>query len=206
MTHENNFRVQFIKALGGLAAVLNEDISKERILAYYEMFKNQDHGAVLEAIDKAGLFCKFFPKPAELFELMGGGKGGGKDPAVAWQEVMKAVENIGPYANVVFEDGAIAAAILALGDWPTLCEMNYKELALQRIPARFAALYAEAVRRGQHQAEGKVYGVIDRDNSARGYESEGIFIEAKTIGEIMADARYSTTALLENKSHDAPAH
>lgn len=185
--NQQEFKSRFFKDLGGLAITLGELVSKERLQAYFDALTDEhEPEAILEAIRKAVKTCKFFPKPAELIELMTGGKGGGKDPAVAWQEVLKAIEEIGPYGNVEFSDGAIGAAVMGLGGWPSLCEMSYEELTLQRIPAKFAALYSEAVRNGRHRTPGVLTGIIDRDNAARGYELESPAIKAKTMGEITA--------------------
>lgn len=201
MTNEKNYQARFTRALGGLALTLGEEVPEERFLAYFKIFKNHDPDAVLAAIDLAGLSCKFFPKPAELIELMTGGKGGGQDPTSAWQQVLKAMESIGSYSNAEFPDGAIAAAVMGLGGWPSLCELGYEELTLQRIPARFAALYSEAVRHGRHHSPGTVIGIIDRDNAARGYEFESPAIRAKTMPEIMDAAKAMRPAM---KLIDAP--
>lgn len=186
--NQQEFKIKFFKDLGSLALTLGEQVTKERLQAYFDILADDGRQPedILAAIRQAVKVCKFFPKPAELIELMTGGKGGGKDPAVAWQEVLKAMEDIGPYGNAKFSDGAIGAAVIALGGWPSLCGLSYKELTLQCIPAKFAALYAEAVRHGRHRSPGTVTGIIDRDNAARGYELESPAIKAKTMDEIMA--------------------
>lgn len=195
--NQQEFKIKFFKNLGSLALTLGEQVTKERLQAYFDILADggRQPEDILAAIRQAVKVCKFFPKPAELIELMTGGKGGGKDPAVAWQEVLKAMEDIGPYGNVEFSDGAIGAAIIGLGGWPSLCELSYEELTLQRIPARFAALYAEAVRHGRHRTPGALAGIIDRDNAARGYELESSTVRARAMGEIMNMARPKRPAM-----------
>jgi len=187
MKNNHDFKSRFFKDLGGLAITLGEQVSKERLQAYYDALTD-DHGPedILEAIRKAVKVCKFFPKPAELIELMTGGKGGGQDPAVAWQAVIHALEDVGSYANVEFEDGAIASAIEGLGGWAELGRMSYEDLKNHRIPAKFAALYAEAVRRGRHLKAGALYGSIDQDNAAKGFSLDAPTHRARTMTEIMA--------------------
>lgn len=194
---EKTFPDIFGETLGTLALLLDYDLSEEKIAAYLKFFTGKGYppADILAAIERAAETCKFFPKPAELIELMTGSKGGGQDPVVAWQQVVKAMEDIGPYANAEFSDGAIAAAVMGLGGWPALCELSYEELTLQRIPARFAALYAEAVRHGRHRASGSLTGVIDRDNAARGCELESLTVKAKTMGEIMDAAKPKRPAM-----------
>jgi len=182
--NEKTYKASFIKALGGLALTLGEAVPGERFLAYFEIFKNHDPELVLTAIGQAGLTCKFFPKPAELIELMTGGKGGGKDPAVAWQEVLYALESRGVYADVEFRDGAIAVAIELLGGWPALGEMTYDEMTYQRIPARFEALYKDAVRNGAHRRPRAVYGRVSIDNSFRGLNHQGQLLAAESAKDV----------------------
>ena len=184
---QTNPRVaEFVKALGGLAITLGEAVPEERILAYFLALRGYGLEPLLAAIHRATVTCRFFPKPAELVELITGAPGGGQDPDVAWQEVLHALEDVGSYGNVEFQDGAIAAAIEGLGGWSALGSLSYKEITLQRFPARFIALYADAVRRGCHHAPGVVFGSIDRANAARGYSLEGPVFRARTMQQIMA--------------------
>lgn len=195
MANFDAFKAEFSTALASLSLTLGDPIATDeelvgkRILAYYEILVPYGREAVLSAIRQAAGRCKFFPKPAELIEIITGGKGGGQDSAVAWQVVVRALEDIGAYSNVEFSDGAVAAAIEGLGGWVDLCRMSYDDLSLQRIPARFAALYAEAVRHGRHLEPGRLCGSLDRDNAARGFSLESSFIRAKTMSEIQSATR-----------------
>jgi hypothetical protein len=64
--------------------------------------------------------------------------------------------------------------------------MTYEDFTLQRIPAQFAALYSAAVKRGVHRRPGLVYGIHNRDNSARGYELAPQVAQAKTMAQVAA--------------------
>jgi hypothetical protein len=172
---------------------LGEAVKEERFLAYFEIFKNHDPEAVLTAINQAGIACKFFPKPAELIELMTGGKGGGQDPTVAWQQVLDALAMVGGYSNAKFGDGAIAAAIDGLGGWVWLSQQTYEDISTQRIQARFEALYREAVRQGRHHQPGEVVGSCATSNAALGFAARGFEVPERTVParsaeEIMADS------------------
>ena len=166
-----------IKALGGFAVTLGEDVSEERLALYASILAPYAAEDVLAAIRQASVTCRFFPKPAELIELMTGGKGGAPHPTVAWQELLAAIEDHGPYSSVEFANGAIPAAVEALGGWAAICALSWKELTLQRIQARFEDLYRDATRRGVHLRPGQVKGLFG-----------GRAVPARTIAEIEAAA------------------
>lgn len=79
----------------------------------------------------------FAPKPADLVRELAGTQ---TDRALlAWGKVHEAMQRVGAYTSVVFDDGAIHAAIEDIGGWPSICRSSIEELPhLQR---RFCASY-----------------------------------------------------------------
>ena len=63
----------------------------------------------------------FFPKISDLAAASA------REPYDAWQELVEAVEKVGPYRSVVFSDKAIGAAVLALGGWVKLGSIDLNE-------------------------------------------------------------------------------
>ena len=189
----------FADSLGSLALMLDHELTDAKIEAYFKFFERQGYAyaAVLAAIDKAAETCKFFPKPAELVELITGGKGGGQDPTAAWQQLLRNLETIGAYNSAEFQDGAIAAAVTALGGWPELAQMDYKTMSTQRIQARFEALYSEAIRQKQHLTPGKVPGLFEIENAARGIEHDPAETrQALSLPQIMNQSRQPARPVL----------
>jgi hypothetical protein len=48
---------------------------------------------------------------------------------LAWGKVMDAMQSVGAYTDVVFDDPAIHAAIEDLGGWPKVCRGELKDLS-----------------------------------------------------------------------------
>ncbi len=69
---------------------------------------------------------QFAPKPADIVRVL---RGTSADRSlVAWGKVLDAMQRVGAYQTVVFDDGAIHAAISDMGGWPTVCRSNIDEL------------------------------------------------------------------------------
>jgi len=68
----------------------------------------------------------FSPKPADIVRQLGGTA---TDRAMlAWGKVLEAMQSVGAYADVVFDDPAIHACVEDLGGWPKVCRGEMKDL------------------------------------------------------------------------------
>lgn len=68
----------------------------------------------------------FAPKPADLVRQLAGTA---TDRALlAWGKVLTAMQSVGAYTDVVFDDPAIHAVIEDLGGWPKVCRGETKDL------------------------------------------------------------------------------
>lgn len=69
---------------------------------------------------------QFPPKPADLVRQL---EGTATDRAmIAWGKVLEAMQRVGAYTDVVFDDPAIHAVIEDLGGWPKVCRGEIKDL------------------------------------------------------------------------------
>ena len=69
---------------------------------------------------------QFAPKPADLVRVL---RGTSADRSlIAWGKVLDAMQRVGAYRSVVFDDGAIHAAISDMGGWPAVCRTLTDEL------------------------------------------------------------------------------
>ena len=131
----------FAVALVAVAEVYAEALSQARIEAYFAALAPWDLASVLEALQRSVRACKFFPKPADLVELIEGDPKGRAE--LAWTRVVKATEHVGTYESVDFRDPAIHATVTALGGW-TECwrweRLNPRELDMKA--QEFKRLYA----------------------------------------------------------------
>lgn len=68
----------------------------------------------------------FAPMPADIVRVL---RGTQTDRSlIAWGKVLDAIQRVGAYASVVFDDGAIHAAISDMGGWTKVCRSDEKEL------------------------------------------------------------------------------
>lgn len=112
--------IEFSKAMMVLGETFNEPVSAVRIEAYYAALIDLDAAAVLAAMQQCMRSCKFFPKPAEIRELVEGDTEMRSDGA--WGEVLQAIRSVGYMRFPVFEDPRIMPAIRDVwGNWERLC-------------------------------------------------------------------------------------
>jgi Domain of unknown function (DUF6475) len=87
----------------------------ELTATYFTALQRFEFAAVRRAVDQAILRLKFFPKVAELIELIEG------DPEVrgyeAWERVLQTIRRVSYASRVDFRDPAIHAAVQAMGGW-----------------------------------------------------------------------------------------
>lgn len=69
----------------------------------------------------------FAPKPADIVRKL---EGTSTDRAMlAWGKALNAMQRVGAYSDVVFDDPAIHAAIEDLGGWPKVCRAETKDMS-----------------------------------------------------------------------------
>jgi hypothetical protein len=132
--------------------------------ALYEHGKNPDQG-------------KFMPKPADIVKLL---EGGSKDKAMqAWSKVHQAIQRIGRYQSVVFDDPIIHAVISDMDGWIKLCDVTDKELPFKA--REFEQRYAAYLLKPPEEHPKQLTGIVDQHNSAHGHEEH--IPDAQLIGD-----------------------
>jgi len=149
-------------------------------------FEQVSKGFSAHAADpKAG---SFLPKPADLVRIL---QGTHEDRSLlAWGKTLEAMQRVGAYTSVVFDDPAIHAAIVDMGGWAKLCRSEHDEL--QFVQKRFTELHAAYTRRGSFDYPRKLTGVCEIENSARGHRAQppvlvGNQIAARQVLELGTD-------------------
>lgn len=105
----------FNQLLGSLGEVFNETISSTRALLYFGALSDYPLDVVRAAVLMAIKSKTFFPKPAELIEIIAGRP---EDQALAaWTRVESAMREVGSYQSVTFDDPILHAAIGQMGGW-----------------------------------------------------------------------------------------
>lgn len=133
------------KALATLAVILGEDVSDQRLEAYLAVLSDLDGGAVENAIAKLSKTARFFPKPAEIRELIE--DSANERAERAWVLLVEAAHKSGD-RSAFFADMVLAQAMLdTFGTWivayESLIRLSPEMMASKR--KEFVAAY----RRGE---------------------------------------------------------
>jgi hypothetical protein len=155
----------FAAELAALGEVFGEAISQMRAQLYFDALSvftlEEIRGAVRAAIQG----CRFFPKPAELIELL---QGSPEDQAeVAWSRFLYALTHHGTYASIDFGDPTLHAVIeTQFGGWHVAWKLESD--ATRFAHAEFLKLYRAFRKTGQGRT-GHCPGTVELDNRERGY-------------------------------------
>lgn len=108
---------------------------------------------------------QFPPKPADLVRVLQGTQ---TDRAlIAWGKVFEAMQRVGAWQSVVFDDGLIHAVVEDIGGWVTLCRSTTDELPF--VQRRFSDAYRAYARRPSTTFPGRLPGVAELENRTSGH-------------------------------------
>jgi len=167
----------FSKMLLGLGELFDKEISEILLSIYWEALKPYPWTVVKEALNKAAVMCRFFPKPVEIIELIEGSDT--EQAEEAWATLLDAIEQCGAYVSVVFADGRIARCIELMGGWEAVNRWKIDELPFRR--KDFLAIYKSLPKTGP----AKVVGIIEKENLVRGYLEDPKFASSKAIAPLV---------------------
>lgn len=108
---------------------------------------------------------QFMPKPADLIRRIVGTQA--DRSLVAWGKVLDAMHRVGAYESVVFDDGAIHAAISDMGGWPAVCRSKTDDLPF--VQRRFTDLHRAYSLRPDHPYPARLPGDHEAANAMRGH-------------------------------------
>lgn len=149
-------RPRFAAALTGLAEILDAALSPTRFEGYFVALEDLSLESVEAAIARAVRECRFFPKPVELREFVGGSVDDAAE--LAWGSLVHAAR-VGYWDSVTFEDPLVVPVIRQVfGGWPECVDAHcdLPEPAWQGKRKEWLALY-RAGRRGGRPPEGRQY-------------------------------------------------
>lgn len=161
-------RAEFAKALTVVSELYGRALSQRLIALYWQVLKQFDWIDVRKAFQAHVTHPdvgQFFPKPADIVRLI---EGGGETRAlVAWTKVEKAIEQVGIYQSVVFDDPLIHRVLEDMGGWVEVCS-----LTLERLPfsaREFQKRYMGYVLKKPERYPKYLWGLFERDNTKNGY-------------------------------------
>lgn len=104
------------------------------------------------------------PKPADIVRIL---QGTHTDRAlIAWGKTLEAMQRVGAYQSVVFDDGAIHAVIDDMGGWPAVCRSEIDDLP--HVQRRFCEAYRTYSRRPDLAYPPRLVGVSEAENAIAG--------------------------------------
>lgn len=121
---------RFSTVLTALAELYGKPLSQGAIVLWWQALERFDFEQVSRAIrthTEDAQSGQFMPKPADLIRHL---EGTATDAAqLAWGKAFDAMQRVGAYQDVVFDDAVIHATIEDLGGWPKLCRSSTAELS-----------------------------------------------------------------------------
>lgn len=162
MTTEERMRIAV--EVTQTAELFGEQMSEGRLTLYVNSIEYIPIDAAIWALREARRRCKFFPKPAEIHELIQGSPD--DTAALAWTRFLRAISDVGTYTSVNFGDHALHATIEALGGWHNawqivrlgLNELGFKRHEFLRTYTAFKHVMpgkAQEIMLGQHAIENR---------------------------------------------------
>ncbi len=119
---------RFRELVQGVYSFYRREVSDFQLNVWWHALKQLDYEAVKDAFNRHLLNPdngQFEPKPADIVKLIGGGT---QDRAlVAWSKFELAVQFVGSWDTVVFDDPIIHAVAQDMGGWVELCGKPEKE-------------------------------------------------------------------------------
>lgn len=147
---ETRDRAGLYKIVSDVMGYYKQDASEFTLKVWWEACKGYDFEQVSKALTGHAIDPdrgQFPPKVADIVRQISGTK---TDRAVlAWGKLFEAMQRVGQYQDVVFDDPAIHAAVTDLGGWTRICQTQESEISY--LQHRFCELHRAYVGRGQFE-------------------------------------------------------
>jgi hypothetical protein len=128
-------------ALRALFATFDKTANPDMLRGYLWGLRNLSAEQIELAVASAIERRRTFPRPAELLEYAGAVTPE-RRANLAWLDVLHAVERIGPYRWVRFDDPHVNASIAGMGGWVTFCSLFTDARAEDFTRGKFLKTYA----------------------------------------------------------------
>lgn len=161
---------KFSEVLGGVHDFYGKELSKFAVAVWAQACDTFDVEQVTKALS-AHLMDpergQFMPKPADIVRQL---QGTNTDRSlIAWGKVLDAMQRVGAYQSVCFDDGIIHASITDMGGWMQLCRSKTDDLPF--LQKRFCDGYKAYANRGDVTYPAILLGEHELANSSKGYRA-----------------------------------
>lgn len=163
---------RFLEVLAGVHDFYGRELSDFAGQVWIEAMQAFDLEQVTKALSGHLMDAdrgQWMPKPADIVRQL---QGTNTDRAlIAWGKTLQAIQQVGAYASVCFDDGVIHAVIEDMGGWPKLCRGKVDDLP--HVQRRFCETYrAYAARGADIGYPAKLLGEYDQTNATRGLAAQ----------------------------------
>jgi hypothetical protein len=184
---------QFAALCTALAEAFGGQMSAIKLELYWRALDDLPYADISRAASAWMRSGKFFPRPADLREIL---EGRAEDRAAsAYAALWTAARTIDGYASLVVEDGALAFALEAtFRSWPAFCGLDLSpEMWAAKRKEFMAAYHAGLMRGGSPQV---FIGLHEQANAARGLAAHvphgGISADHRVLREVSAPERQTS--------------
>lgn len=161
---------RFVRLLTDVMAFYKQDVSEFALSVWWQACERYEFEQVSKALTGHAMDAdrgQFPPKPADLVRQL---EGTATDRAmIAWGKVLEAMQRVGQYTDVVFDDPAIHAVVEDLGGWPKVCRVEFKDLSY--LQHRFTEAHRAYTGLGQFEYPRRLMGDRSPDEM---YEKRGL--------------------------------
>jgi len=165
---------RFKELLEGVMSYYRQDTSTFILDLWWQACQSFDFEQVQKAMTKHATdpdVGQFAPKVADIVRQLSGTK---TDQALlAWGKVFEAMQRIGQYQDVVFDDPAIHTVVMDLGGWSKVCQTLESEISY--LQHRFCEMHRAYTGRGQFEFPEMLVGTRSPDEA---YLQRGIPVPA----------------------------
>jgi len=158
----------FATEMAHMSELYQKPMSEAMIALYFDDLAAYEIEAVISGLHAHRVDPdrgRFFPKPADIVEKIGGDIAA--RALLAWDHAVAAAIDVGPYESVRFRDPVITRVIAAMGGWTSFYDWPDKEMPFKR--KEFCDRYAVYARTNRHGDVGHLVGLFERQNALNGH-------------------------------------
>lgn len=160
-------KAKFSTLVTEVLAFYGKDVSRFAMSVWWEACKGFDFEQVAKAFNAHAIDAErgqFPPKPADVVKALQGTR---TDRArMAWGKAFDAMQRVGAYQSVAFDDPVIHAVLEDLGGWMKVCRSDMEQLSY--LEHRFCEAYRAYVGRPDVAYPAKLLGEFEMVNRHEG--------------------------------------
>lgn len=157
--------IKFKEYLSVLSEIHDRQITPMLASVYWKILEPFTDDQCETAFEQVIQSAKFFPKPADLLEILRGKPG--DITTIAWVDVVETIRRVGPYESVMFADPVIHEVIEFMGGWSATGDWLEAEMVWKQ--KEFEKLYS-IMMSSSRKSIPYLAGIHERNNAINGHK------------------------------------